>query len=82
MSINRVIVERGKQDVKAIDKILKNKWNWNWLERSVAGTFLDHCIRKLDTPGMAFCIWCASDIPAEDGKLLKSIAPLRNMKTT
>ena len=54
------VVAKNDVSIKKIDRGLKNKWSWTWLDRKLvvkdeAG--LDHnihfekCIRKLDLPG-------------------------------
>ena len=44
-------------DIKAIDKGVKNKWVWEWLEeKDSEDYFLSDYVRKLDIAGMAKCI--------------------------
>ena len=61
---DRKFVERGDDDaaVRSIDQDVKNKWNWKWMEREVDGCHLSDFIRKLDKCGLAFCVWCSSEI--------------------
>ena len=50
------IVERGKgpEQIRTIDKGIKNAWKWDWLEKDVDGVSLAEIIRKLDRAGIAF----------------------------
>lgn len=59
-----------KANVKEIDKDIKNKFRWDWLEaRDDDGHYLSDYIRKLDTPGQAKCIICNDIIKyASSGK--------------
>lgn len=46
-------------NIKEIDGKVKNKWNWAWLqEKDVNGDFLSSYLRKIDAPGLSFCIYC------------------------
>ena len=58
------IVERGKgpEQIRTIDKGIKNAWKWDWLEKDVDGVSLAENIRKLDRPGMAYCTVCQREI--------------------
>lgn len=56
------VLRQDKLTVKDIDKSVKNRWNWAWLERSAGDTLLDSFIRKLPAPGRAYCLWCESEI--------------------
>ena len=67
MASTVTFVERGKEDVKIIDKDIKNKWSWTWTDRVLcAGTSDEHlagdCFRKLKKPGEAYCVWCSIPI--------------------
>ena len=59
-----------KANVRDIDKDVKNKFRWVWLEsKDDAGHFLSDYIRKLDLPGVAKCIICNDNIKyASSGK--------------
>ncbi|KAK6964629.1 DNA repair and recombination protein RAD54 [Biomphalaria glabrata] len=49
--------------LKEIDKSVKNKFNWEWLEeKDCMGHFLSSYIRKLEEPGVAWCIICKEKI--------------------
>ena len=51
-----------KASIKDIDKSVKNKWNWNWLDKTVHVLPLSIFIRKIDEPGIAFCVLCKANI--------------------
>lgn len=52
--------------VKEIDKIVKNKFRWEWLEKEVATKIgqktvkhlFSNFVRKIDHAGKALCTWC------------------------
>ena len=57
------IMERGgRSNAREIDKSVKNKWDWEWLEKSIdvkGVTYAVHkFLRKLNKPGDALCIVC------------------------
>ena len=57
------IVERTEEDrISSIDSIVKNRFSWKWLEKSVAvkdtKVLLGEFVRKIDQPGKALCTWC------------------------
>ena len=67
------VVNREESDdrLQEIDGGIKNKFHWNWLERSVSITYrnqkstietssflLGKFIRKVDKPGLALCVTC------------------------
>ena len=67
------VVNREESDgrLQEIDGGIKNKFRWNWLERSVSITYrnqkstietssflLGKFIRKVDKPGLALCVTC------------------------
>ena len=41
-------------DVREIDKTVRNKWRWDWLENDKMKQYL----RKVKQPGQAFCTIC------------------------
>lgn len=43
-----------KDDVRAIDSTVKNKWRWDWLDSDI----MQQYIRKLKFSGQAHCILC------------------------
>ena len=49
-------------DLKAVDCSVKNKFRWDWLQRRASlsdQTYsLAECIRKVNLPGQALCVWC------------------------
>ena len=58
MSYNQV-TRGGGYDIKVIDKGLKNKFKWNWLEeKDCNGMFLSEWVRKIDISGKALCLLC------------------------
>ena len=55
-------------NISAIDKGVRNKWNWQWLEeRDADGHFLSEYIRKVDKPGFAICIICKGELQYGNG---------------
>lgn len=65
-----VLERKDASRVKEIDKHIKNKFRWDWLEREIVDTvgkkevttlFCDF-IRKIDRPGKALCTWCQDTI--------------------
>lgn len=53
----------GTANISEIDKGVRNKWNWQWLEEKDAdGHFLSEYIRKVDRPGYAKCIICKCEL--------------------
>lgn len=61
MSRRHDIVQRS-DNVKDIDKLVKNKWSWKWMEAEVDNVLLDVFIRKLTEDGKALCLWCNCEI--------------------
>ncbi|KAG1679720.1 hypothetical protein GQR58_012860 [Nymphon striatum] len=62
------IIERSETgNVREIDKLAKNKFRWDWLERTVkvqidgktVSTTLGEFFRKVDVSGRAICILCS-----------------------
>ena len=48
-----------KTDITQIEKGVKNKFRWNWLEEKDSnGDFLSDYVRKLVQPGLAYCVFC------------------------
>ena len=63
MASNRNILDRKDEaKLKEIDATVRDKWSWDWMQRSVDGTLTSECIRKIELAGKAFCEWCNSDI--------------------
>ena len=58
----RIIVKREDSDVKEIDKSVKNKWCWPWMEHEHKGTCFSAYFRKLLKPGYALCVWCDKEV--------------------
>ena len=54
----RFIERKDEGEVKVLDKAVRNKWAWKWMEKVVSGTNLAECIRKLPTAGM----WCRYNV--------------------
>ena len=63
MELNR---EANDENLKNLEKAVKNKFRWHWLETTVEITLkgerkaksLIEWIRKIDVPGKAKCIVC------------------------
>jgi len=52
------VLERT-DDLEALERKIKNKWNWSWMEQKDGnGDFMSEYIRKINQPGMAMCVWC------------------------
>ena len=52
-------VRRDDSDIKEIDRGVKNKFNWNWLEEKDSNDmFLSEWVRKVDAAGKAICLVC------------------------
>ncbi|KAH3842494.1 hypothetical protein DPMN_115990 [Dreissena polymorpha] len=43
-----------KDDIKAVDSSVRNKWRWEWITNDQIGQYL----RKTKLPGQAYCTWC------------------------
>ena len=56
----KVLENEGDSDVK--DQGVKNQWKWEWLQVKVGESYLSDCIRKIDQPGYALCIYCNCQI--------------------
>jgi len=69
------VINRGDEaSLKEIEESVKNKFNWGWLEKSIITkvnlngnesditTYAVDCIRKIDKPGKALCMWCECEI--------------------
>ena len=53
------IVKRDDSEASSIDKGIKNKFCWSWLEEKDAnGMFLSEWVRKIDLAGQAICTIC------------------------
>ena len=51
-------LSKGYELSVAIDKNVKNKWNWKWiLEVDAAGVPFRNWFRKFDEPGVAFVLF-------------------------
>ena len=67
MELNR---EADDEHLKTLEKAVKNKFRWHWLETTVEitlkgerkATSLIEWIRKIDVPGKAKCIVCDKNI--------------------
>ena len=58
-------------DINKLEKTVKNKWKWQWLElkEEINGDFLSEFVRKIDITGHALCEWCNKKINyAQSGK--------------
>ena len=63
--------EGAKAAVKAIDSSVKNQWFWKWSYELTELSFgkvgpikyqLRVCMKKIDVPGTAWCMWCEEKI--------------------
>ena len=46
-------------DLKKLESSVKNKFRWDWLEeKDEHGEMLSCYVRKIDKPGMAYCVYC------------------------
>ena len=63
----RFLKEGDKTAVKAIDSSVKNRWSWKWPDEILEHSFgnfgpnkykIGECIKKIDVPGTAWCMWC------------------------
>ncbi|GFR93736.1 DNA repair and recombination protein RAD54 [Elysia marginata] len=58
-----VLVSNHTKDVKELDRSVKNRFNWAWLEeKDCNGDFLSDYIRKMPEAGVAWCISCQAKI--------------------
>ena len=74
----RFLKEGDKTAVKAIDSSMKNRWSWKWPDKILEHSFgnfgpikykIGECIKKIDVPGTAWCMWCEDKISyANNGK--------------
>ena len=56
-------VTRGDACVKTIDKSIKNKFKWEWLQEKLdGGGYFSDCFRKLRQPGLVYCVTCNDQI--------------------
>lgn len=52
-----------KDDLTAIEKGVRNKFNWEWLEvKDCNDDFLSDYVRKKVEPGLAHCLYCNKDL--------------------
>ena len=56
----KVLENKGNSNVN--DQGVKNQWKWEWLQVKVGKSYLSDCIRKIDQPGYALCIYCNCQI--------------------
>ena len=46
-----------------VEKGVRNKWRWEWLqEKDAKGEPFESWVRKIDSPGLAFCAVCLKSI--------------------
>ena len=74
----RFLKEGYKTAAKAIVSSLKKRWSWKWLDERLEHSFgnvgpikhkIGDCIKKIDVPGTAWCMWCEHKISfANKGK--------------
>ena len=65
-------IKRGdKSAVKDIDKKVKNKWSWKWMEEVISldvpkvgpvSYKIEECFEKVDECGVAYCTWCKDKV--------------------
>lgn len=59
MDESKFVNRSGRVNIKEIDKVVKNKFNWSWMEeKDCNNEHLSEYIRKLNEPGIAYCITC------------------------
>ncbi|XP_061735326.1 uncharacterized protein LOC133538062 isoform X1 [Nerophis ophidion] len=65
-----VLERKDASRVKDIDKHVKNKFRWDWMERTITDIvgkkevtiLFGDFIRKIDRPGKVLCTWCQDNI--------------------
>ncbi|XP_011677577.2 uncharacterized protein LOC105444695 [Strongylocentrotus purpuratus] len=63
MTTHRKFLDRNEESkVKEVDASCREKWSWKWVEKSVDGTLVSECIRKIAEPGKVYCMWCDCEI--------------------
>ena len=70
MSVNIKIIDRQSQSasIKLIDKNIKNRFKWIWLEeKDCSGEYFSQYIRKIEEPGIAWCLYCKEKIKYGSG---------------
>ena len=60
MAVRSNIVERGKQKFDDTG-IIKKSWRWEWTEKVVGGEKIALFLRKILTPGVAYCTLCRQE---------------------
>ena len=55
-----VLENEGNSNVN--DQGVQNRWKWKWLQLKIGESYLSDCIRKIDWPGYALCIYCNCQI--------------------
>ena len=58
----KFVERKDSCSVKDIDKSIKHKWNWSWMEKSADDVLLDVFIRKLHKAGTSYSLWCECQI--------------------
>jgi hypothetical protein len=77
-----VIQSRDSATIKSVDKGIKNKFKWGWLDEEIEISSAEgkkitikigDTIQKLNTPGQAWCLLCSSTIAyGGRGKFIRS----------
>ena len=63
MATMEFVSRDGRENVKEIDKGIRNKFQWSWMdERDTFEDFLSDYFRKLKEPGMAWCLTCKTKV--------------------
>ena len=57
MAVQSNIIKRGKRKFDDTG-ILKKSWRWEWTEKVVGGEKISLFLRKILTPGVAYCTLC------------------------
>ncbi|GBO44976.1 hypothetical protein AVEN_173335-1 [Araneus ventricosus] len=57
-----IITRESAENIKDLEKGIKNQWRWEWLEKKVDGIYLRESIRKLKAGGMAYCLTCQREL--------------------
>ena len=64
----KFLKEQDKGKVKELEAAIKNKWSWKWIHQTIvlkgdsANNSIEYslgdCVVKIDTPGVAYCLFC------------------------
>ncbi|GBL64368.1 hypothetical protein AVEN_142835-1 [Araneus ventricosus] len=57
-----IITRESAENIKDLERGIKNQWRWEWLEKKVDDIHLRESIRKLKAAGMAYCLTCQREL--------------------